>query len=182
MPDDSSARSRGQLRKARRPIGRHSGMGFQHDSAKLISCLRYVMFLKSRSSLKDSLAIALDAALPEELAKHSKKILLESDMPSKSIISRSQALFDAALTLLWREVCPLNESFLWVWADSSAQASFDIFQSEILVIPRQRVVELFTVSVELANSPYEPPAPTDGDEGSGFTVGLLCFALLCSAQ
>lgn len=147
------------------------GGSLQHDSMKLLKCLRCVMNLRSRSGLKETLIRCLDAALPPALSRSCLALVNQTTLPSESTISRSQALFDAALVMLFRDIAPLENSFVWVWADSSPQASFDIFQTEFMVLSQSEAVSAFSRSVELANLVYHPP-PDDSDSNGEGSPGV----------
>ena len=74
-------------------------------------------------------------------------------LPHPSTVSRSQVFFDAALILMMKDWLARDTMSLFVCADSSPQAGYDIFVSRILFIPSSKLAAAFKASHELMTIP-----------------------------
>lgn len=60
------------------------------------------------------------------------------------------------MLVAFRQRHPLPEAYLWMWADSSPQATFDIFQTEMLALSKKESVDALLSAWNLASLRLEP--------------------------
>jgi hypothetical protein len=130
---------------------RASGGSVQHDSLKLMNYMRCAVDLRCKDKLHRVLTRSMDALLPPGIASTCLEYLDNARLPSSATLSKSQALLDVVLVLLSRETHPFQDMLCWVWADSSPQASYEVFQSQIQFLPKDLATETFELSCELAS-------------------------------
>lgn len=93
----------------------------------MLACMRCLPNLRNRNSLVDTVERCIRLALPPALLDSCLEALRSASVPSGSAVSKNQAVFDAAMLVAFRQRHPLAEAYVWMWADSSPQATFDIF-------------------------------------------------------
>lgn len=122
----------------------------ERSAIELMGVMRCLPNLRRHSSLADTVEKALRIVLPKTSAASCVKLLRSGPLPSKSTIGRSQSVFDAAMLADFCKRSPLHNNLIRVWVDASPQATFELFQSEILMIRRKDVVRAMLETWELS--------------------------------
>ena len=167
--------SRGVDPLAVRELRSREEVGWQHSALKMIQCLSVMLGVRRRQSYKEFVRKSLTAAVPESLLTTCLSYFDSACLPSDSTLSRNQAIFDAALVQLYREVFPLHNSWLYVWADASPQRHLgEMFSTEFLLIPKSAVVQCWRNALALTGLPYSPlEPPDDGVDLSELAAGSI---------
>ena len=120
------------LNFAQQQLGQRRGpgdtsVGFKHSSKRLLECCRLMMHLRRRSSLPQAVAIALDAAIPGiKPERETWEETLVKSLPSQATLSSSQCSLDAALLLHQGRQLSQSKFLLYILADSTPQAGYNL--------------------------------------------------------
>ena len=141
---------------------RHCG-GVTYKTSKMLQCLSVLLMLRNRSDYKNTLKKALAASLPESIMGSFIQKLDSSKLPSASSLSKNQAIFDAALTVLYRQLYPLQDFWIYLWADASPQGPLgEMFLTEMLIVRKDNMRTAWTTAMALAS--LHVHAPTEDDD------------------
>ena len=139
----------------RRPRGKER----QLSSSELVNTIRLMMQLRDRSTLPFVIDRALEICMPT-LSAECRLACGKLKAPSKATLSKLQHVFDAALLLLQAET--LEEACaLYIWADSSPQATYDFLMTVVVAIRLDKLREAFELAKSLANAKYSPDLPEE---------------------
>lgn len=123
---------------------------------RMMACTRCLPNLRSRNSLAATVESCVRLSMPPALLDNCLETLRPAKVPTGGALSKSQAVFDSAMLVAFRQRHPLPEAYLWMWADSSPQATFDIFQTEMLALSKKESVDALLSAWNLASLRLEP--------------------------
>ena len=138
---------------------RPHGKGRQFTGSELVNSIRLMMQLRNRSNLPFVINRALEICMPT-LSAECRLACQKLKAPSPATVSKLQHVFDAALLLLQEET--LEEACaLYIWADSSPQATYDFLMTIVVAIRLDKLREAFELAKSLANAKYSPDLPEE---------------------